>query len=58
MERKLGFRRIKMNFGFTIKEISLPLSAHHHAEIQHKANNCNAKFRFFKSTEPKSNYNT
>jgi len=26
MERKLEFRRIKMNFGFTTKEISLPLS--------------------------------
>jgi len=27
VERKLEFRRIKINFDFTIKEISLPLSA-------------------------------
>jgi len=26
MERKLGFRTIKMNLGFTTKEISFPLN--------------------------------
>jgi len=26
MEKKLGFEEIKINFGFTTKEISLPLN--------------------------------
>jgi len=42
---KIGFREIRINFG-SLSRRSLSHLSHHHAEIQHKANSCNAKFKF------------
>ena len=44
-EKKLRFREIRINLASPPRR-SLSHSAHHHAEIQHKVNTCNAEFKF------------